>query len=583
MADNNTVVLTLKVDDQMSAPIATASNKVEGSLKQTKSAFSDLGNELKTNFTSAIKGAVIGFLGFQAINKTIGFLKDARMEFKESVQMQAQLRTALGYTSTALNQQAKSLSQLLIIDNEEITAVQSRIAAFTKDEEIIKKATVAAFDFAAVTGGDAASAAMLLGKAIGGEMSVLSRYGLKIEETGDRNKDLQLMLEEVNKKFGKQAEAVAKSKDAFDKYGIAIKDIQENLWPKLTFGASVVFRMFEDLGRLAAGTSLKQIKKDTQEYFETLKNPPDVKSIASVIPGGLTEEQKERQKKALAELKKLQDEQAQDSIESYRIVAESQINLMSDGIEKEFAMLDLKYELERIKYENNKIMLSAIDEQYANQAQKIISDESKRMEDENKKTQTKKINSIIAIQNSEAQARQLKISEDMRLARLDKERASMSVNASLGTMASIFAGQKKYIAAYKTFAVAQAIMDTYAAANTALKSAPPPFNFIAAGVSVAAGLANVAKISSQKYATGTASAGGGMSLVGENGPEYINLPRGAQVYNNTQTRNMTTNAALNVTITDASGNITETVRAQLRSGQGDQLVRDIQSRMARMI
>ena len=66
-----------------------------------------------------------------------------------------------------------------------------------------------------------------------------------------------------------------------------------------------------------------------------------------------------------------------------------------------------------------------------------------------------------------------------------------------------------------------------------------------------------------------------MALVGENGPEMVNLPRGASVYNNSQTRNMTTNAAVNVTIHDSSGGLTETIRAQLRSGQGDQLVRDI--------
>jgi hypothetical protein len=46
---------------------------------------------------------------------------------------------------------------------------------------------------------------------------------------------------------------------------------------------------------------------------------------------------------------------------------------------------------------------------------------------------------------------------------------------------------------------------------------------------------------------------------------------------------MTTNAALNVQIMDSSGNITETIRAQLRSGQADQLVRDIQAKIAQRI
>ena len=41
-----------------------------------------------------------------------------------------------------------------------------------------------------------------------------------------------------------------------------------------------------------------------------------------------------------------------------------------------------------------------------------------------------------------------------------------------------------------------------------------------------------------KHATGTMFAPGGLSLVGENGPELLNLPRGSQVFNNHETKNM---------------------------------------------
>lgn len=46
-------------------------------------------------------------------------------------------------------------------------------------------------------------------------------------------------------------------------------------------------------------------------------------------------------------------------------------------------------------------------------------------------------------------------------------------------------------------AIAQAIMDTYVAANTALASAPPPYNFIAMAGVIATGIANVMEIQSQ--------------------------------------------------------------------------------------
>ena len=54
----------------------------------------------------------------------------------------------------------------------------------------------------------------------------------------------------------------------------------------------------------------------------------------------------------------------------------------------------------------------------------------------------------------------------------------------------------------KRLAQTTAIIDTYAGANKALASSPPPFNFVAAGAVVAAGLANVATIESQKFADG---------------------------------------------------------------------------------
>lgn len=74
----------------------------------------------------------------------------------------------------------------------------------------------------------------------------------------------------------------------------------------------------------------------------------------------------------------------------------------------------------------------------------------------------------------------------------------------------------------KIASTAQATIDTYAAANLALKSLPPPFGAISAALNIALGLANVAKISGVQV--GGAAAGGGkfmtkgptMLLVGDN-------------------------------------------------------------------
>lgn len=68
-----------------------------------------------------------------------------------------------------------------------------------------------------------------------------------------------------------------------------------------------------------------------------------------------------------------------------------------------------------------------------------------------------------------------------------------------------------------------------------------PFGYLLApaAAALAGGLAKTAFNSMiPGFATGTSFAPGGLALVGERGPELVNLPRGAQVYNNNLTRGM---------------------------------------------
>jgi hypothetical protein len=80
---------------------------------------------------------------------------------------------------------------------------------------------------------------------------------------------------------------------------------------------------------------------------------------------------------------------------------------------------------------------------------------------------------------------------------------------------------KKYFAAYKAFAIAQAVINTYQGATKALATYPPPFNFIAAAATVASGLAQVATIRAQTAQRGGTLIGGSAAVVGEDGPELI--------------------------------------------------------------
>lgn len=88
--------------------------------------------------------------------------------------------------------------------------------------------------------------------------------------------------------------------------------------------------------------------------------------------------------------------------------------------------------------------------------------------------------------------------------------------------------RKKYAQKEKEIAIIQSIINTALAVTGALPNIPLS---IAVG---AAGAIQTALIASQQFARGTSFAPGGMALVGEQGPEIVNLPKGASVTPNHQ-------------------------------------------------
>jgi hypothetical protein len=120
-----------------------------------------------------------------------------------------------------------------------------------------------------------------------------------------------------------------------------------------------------------------------------------------------------------------------------------------------------------------------------------------------------------AIRNAEINAERTRaatiLSIDEELARGRMEAMAMITSGGMNLFG-------KHTLAYKILATVQATLDTYKAANLALASYPPPFSFLAAGLTIAAGLANVAKINAIEV---PGYAKGGFALTGENGPEII--------------------------------------------------------------
>jgi CII-binding regulator of phage lambda lysogenization HflD len=93
------------------------------------------------------------------------------------------------------------------------------------------------------------------------------------------------------------------------------------------------------------------------------------------------------------------------------------------------------------------------------------------------------------------------------LEQMDLDATALYLNAA-SILAQTFAGEQS--ALFKITATAEAIASTYAAANYALRNPPgPPISFATAAVTIAAGLANVARINNIGFAEGGYTGHGG--------------------------------------------------------------------------
>jgi hypothetical protein len=328
----NTIVGSL---NKLSNKYSETATKHVKSTNVMSGAMTDLSNTW--NIGKMALGGFVGALGaMEVLNKTIGFLRGARDEATEFNQLQLQLSASLGYTSRALNEQSEELSNKLVIDAEEITRVQTQISYFTKNEDQIKALTKAAMDYAAATGGSG----MSLARAIEGSSRELQRYGININSTEGSLERINEIVDKVTARFGGQAEALAKSRDGFDRLGVTIRDIQEKM------GRSTIFTVwsngFNDLVRLW-GSGVMQMLGETKKFEE--ENKKIIVQAKTDTENLLGSAQEFIMKQTHAGRLKLIEQQRQAELEKA-------IGIEQDGAQRLLAIND-KYNILR-KQENDK-------------------------------------------------------------------------------------------------------------------------------------------------------------------------------------------------------------------------------------
>jgi tape measure domain-containing protein len=153
------------------------------------------------------------------------------------------------------------------------------------------------------------------------------------------------------------------------------------------------------------------------------------------------------------------------------------------------------------------------------------------------------------------------VTQQMANVRMMQQGGIAGAQGVLSSMMGVFgamAGQnKKAFEMHKKMAVAQALISTYQAAAMSIAAPPgPPFSYIYVAAAIAAGLAQVAAISSQQYsgrALGGPVMGNTPYLVGENGPEMFMPNNAGRIQRNDQLGGSPTNVNFTIVANDAVG------------------------------
>jgi hypothetical protein len=250
----------------------------------------------------------------------------------------------------------------------------------------------------------------------------------------------------------------------------------------------------------------------------------------------------EQNKKNQQNNKDQNDKNSKEQLDLERQNTDKRLALMKDGYDKEVALANEKAKREKedlIANSKDKI----VDAEQLAEAQRLIeetlkkdlkeldekynSDKALSWEEKNKKEiqqKQKEIDDEIAaagkrIEIKEAEAeKKKKIDEEekARIKALNEYRLTAAQDSLqvVSNLAELFAGksekqQKKAFQVQKAVNIANAVIDTYKAANSALASSPPPFNYIAMAAAITAGLINVKKIASQKFESSSTTPSGG--------------------------------------------------------------------------
>jgi hypothetical protein len=222
MADSPDVVIKITGDPK----------DFEKAIEQAKAVMDGFGKKGKESIGIAdiALGTFLGHLAEDALSASFEILREGLAKIveigKQSIEGAIEQENATSKLNFALAQSGKysgeasekmhlfaeELSRTSIFSKVQVTQSAALIESLGNlDEKGLSRATKAAADLASTLRIDLGQASNLLGKAAEGNVEMLHRYGITVENTGNKAKDFANVLSTIESKFGGASENASKT------------------------------------------------------------------------------------------------------------------------------------------------------------------------------------------------------------------------------------------------------------------------------------------------------------------------------------------------------------------------------------
>lgn len=352
--------------------------------------------------------------------------------------------------SQDLQAYALQLSKVTTFSDETIIETETLLTTFGVAGQQLKNATKAAMDLSIGLGIDLRTAALSLGKVALGETSpALTKLGVTIDQTIAPSERLSSAINQLNGRVGGAAQQAAETTTGkFVNLKNRALEMAEGFGTLLLPAINAVINVL--------GSFLHVLESVNREIELQLSRLEEWAGANTTVTDGIIEAKNKLIEKAT-------EEGVLNTIQTQERLAALDALIMKENekTDKKIANLDKEKTQTRAQ-------MDALKKWQDEQAEKNKKDIEKDFELHFKNEENKK--------------------------KLDEERRK-SVMDTLNFISSLSSSKIKELAVIgKAAASTQALIDTFAAANVALRSVPFPFNMAAAALVTTAGLANVGRI-----------------------------------------------------------------------------------------